>query len=904
MKNVAYLFFIFMATISLGCSDQDPVQAPIIQPDAGLTPGCGTMAACAPGDICRNGMCVPDVQTCNPPCAVGEVCDRATLTCRTEEDGLCESDAECAVGFCINGGCRDVDCVRDENCSENEYCEANRCLPATVQCADGDGDGYGVGPDCLGIDCDDTRADVNPGVIENGETLCDDEIDHDCDGSPALCGDTDADSDGVTQRAGDCDDADPNVSPERPEVPYNGKDDDCDEATSDTDVDGDGTPGAADGNGEDCNDRDVNIYPGAPEIAGDGIDQDCDGVDREPTAEDGDMDGFTEQDGDCDDGDANINPGAVEEPYNGKDDDCDETTLDNDLDMDGVPFPEDCADNDRAVSPNIEEIYYNGVDDDCNEATVDNDADDDGYTFGENGTDCNDQAAAVNPGAEEVAYNGEDDDCNADTKDDDLDGDGYPLETDCDDGNELVNPGIVEDAETNCGDEIDHDCRGGDVECDESAIDTDMDGIPDDQDCAPNDADIPGPREIVNNGLDDDCDPTTIDLCADDVFDEASSNGIAENASPVSDGNTRAAQYGSLELCTGDEDWYRIEVPQGSGLEVDLFFQHADGDVDVSLYRLLDGERQLVDSGFSVTDNETAYLRRADATATYLIKVFSFQPTATVSYSMGVNIFNECVDDEAGLFRGEHNDTPSEAISLPDVRTVRQICDYDDDYYTFTLDQAQRVRLDLIFDDSDGDLDMTLSGDSLTREIRSWTTSDNEVIDEELEAGTYIVRIFGFRANQNAYRLFQTSGIVSSTIIEFTGDGRAIPDSSNGMPGRLTVDIPVAAPAGSLIRMVTIRSMDLNHEYLPDLRLTAQWDGVDVAVLWNRQGASNGSDGGEDDDISDIIGGRDIVFNNRNYPAFAGLPADGTFTLIIEDLAVQDTGSLDVLELEVEYFIP
>ena len=537
--------------------------------------------------------------------AVGEVCDRATLTCRTEEDGKCELDSECETGFCIGERCQDVDCVRDENCNAGEYCEENQCLPAAVECADGDGDGYGIGPDCLGLDCDDTRADVNPGVRENGQLLCDDEIDHDCDGTPALCGDVDADNDGITVRAGDCDDNDPEVNPERAETPYNNKDDDCDEATSDSDVDGDGFAGGLNGTGDDCDDRDITRYPGAPEIAGDGIDQDCDGEDRVATEEDLDMDGFSEQDGDCDDNDATVNPGATEVEYNGKDDDCDETTLDNDLDMDGVPFPEDCDDTKRAVNPNIEEIYYNGTDDDCDENTVDDDADGDGYPFGENGTDCNDQGRERKPCAMEIPYNGEDDDCNEATVDDDLDGDGFPIETDCNDEDANVNPEIVEDANTNCGDDIDNDCIGGDIACGIEVTDTDMDGVPDEQDCAPMNPEVPGPREIVNNGIDDDCNPETIDECPDDVFDQARSNGNPVTASAVADGNTRSAQYGALKLCASDRDWYTIDVAQGSGLEVDLFFSDEEGDLDARLYKVTDDGLQFVDNGFTVTDDET-----------------------------------------------------------------------------------------------------------------------------------------------------------------------------------------------------------------------------------------------------------------------------------------------------------
>jgi len=72
----------------------------------------------------------------------------------------------------------------------------------------------------------------------------------------------------------DCDDSDPLVNPAALEIPCNGVDEDCRDASPDNaDNDGDGV-----GVCDDCNDQNPLVYPESEEICFDGFDNDCDGV--------------------------------------------------------------------------------------------------------------------------------------------------------------------------------------------------------------------------------------------------------------------------------------------------------------------------------------------------------------------------------------------------------------------------------------------------------------------------------------------------------------------------------------------------------------------------------------------------------------------------------------------------
>ena len=341
---------------------------------------------------------------------------------------------------------------------------------------------------------------------------------------------TDADADGFSSCAGDCDDARAAVHPGAAEA-CDGLDNDCDGITDEGFPDND-TDGYA--NCNDCSNSNPAINPGAPELCN-GVDDNCDGVVDQP---DFDQDGFDGCSADCNDLNAAARPGAPE-VCNGFDDDCDGLADEGfaDADSDGYLVCNDCNDSNPAIHPHATEIC-NGVDDDCNTLIDEGfDGDSDGVTTCAG--DCNDTNPSIRPNAVEQC-NGIDDNCNniVDTDAPDPDNDGYGQCVDCAPGNPFIHPGAPEL------------CNGQDDNCDLVVDDIDADGDgylgcggPDCRDLDP--AVHPGATEVCN-GVDDNCN-ISIDEGPD-------ADGDGYNICFECDDGNPAIHPGAAETCNGIDD--------------------------------------------------------------------------------------------------------------------------------------------------------------------------------------------------------------------------------------------------------------------------------------------------------------------------------------------------------------
>ena len=523
-------------------------------------------------------------------------------------------------GFNSDEDCDDTDANVNPDAIEIANNDIDEDCDGMIWIIDNDNDGFNSDEDC-----DDDNDLINPDAPE----LCD-MIDNNCngttdenlnfvtyyfDGDMDGYGDTNNSLDDCTPPAGyslepgDCDDSNADLNPGNQEIPYNGIDDDCDLNTADDDLDGDGY-----GIADDCDDQNSMINPGAQEIPYNGLDDDCN-----PASLDDDLD----QDGyplesDCNDNDSSLYLNA---PCDDQDICTDDDVIDEncnclgtfkDTDGDGFCNAEDCRPNNPSFYPGAPELC-DGFDNDC-DGEIDNgltfityyvDVDEDGFGapgsaftdcqelngYVQNDDDCDDLNTAINPDAIEIPNNDIDENCDGIIEIIDIDGDGINSDEDCDDNNATVYP----DAQEIC-DHLDNNCDGT---IDEGLtlmiyyVDGDMDGYGDGDnlvvdcvqppgtstepnDCNDQDSNIfPGNTETPYNGIDDDCDPLTLDDDLDQDGFGISEDCDDENAN-IYPGAPEIPENDIDEDCNGS-DWVITDIEEVEQFSISVFPNPTNG---------------------------------------------------------------------------------------------------------------------------------------------------------------------------------------------------------------------------------------------------------------------------------------------------------------------------------------
>jgi hypothetical protein len=231
----------------------------------------------------------------------------------------------------------------------------------------------------------------------------------------------------------------------------------------------------------------------------------------------------------------------------------------------------------------------------------------------------------------------------------------------------------------------------------------------------------------------------------------------ADDAFEDNDDRLHAANLGTLtsrtlstNLALADRaDWYRFRLdraPDASG-DVQIRFQHAQGDLDLSLY---DAQGRLVRRSNGTRNSERVSLAGLSS-GEYDLLVYGYRGAMNPRYALEINPGNVPVDDSF-----EENDSLAQAANLGKLdspRTVSNLVLADGhDWYQFQWNGSSRTGsyVAVAFQHSRGDLDLGVydATGRLVTQSDGVTNSERVPLDG-LAAGTYYVDVHGYAGATN-----------------------------------------------------------------------------------------------------------------------------------------------------------
>lgn len=205
----------------------------------------------------------------------------------------------------------------------------------------------------------------------------------------------------------------------------------------------------------------------------------------------------------------------------------------------------------------------------------------------------------------------------------------------------------------------------------------------------------------------------------------------------------------NLHVCSRDEDWYAVELGAGDGLTATLFFDDAQGDLDM---QIRDESNRVLATATSITNNEEATVGSVEEPGLYYVRVYGYA-NSSGDYQLNLEQISggtSCEDDSQ-----EPNDSRERAVPLSsnNLRNLR-ICPNDDDWYALEVEAQEVIDVEATFTHADGDIDIAVV-DPNGATLRSGTsTNDNEsLVVRATTSGTHYVRVYGFRDATNSYTL-------------------------------------------------------------------------------------------------------------------------------------------------------
>ncbi len=216
----------------------------------------------------------------------------------------------------------------------------------------------------------------------------------------------------------------------------------------------------------------------------------------------------------------------------------------------------------------------------------------------------------------------------------------------------------------------------------------------------------------------------------DDLYE--SNNDINSSAELLSYG-----EYSDLTCL--NPDFYNITLPADVWINISLYFENINGDIDLYLYNSSQFE---IAWSESYTDNEFIFYY-IDIAGIYYIEVYDYE--INLNYTLCVNETTQVWDDQY-----EQNDWLDEPVNLPIGASYTNLTAIDWDVFAISVSWGYYVTIILDYNASEGDLDLYLFNNSW--DILTWSTEtgDQDIITITTTVSTqYLILVHNYENNMH-----------------------------------------------------------------------------------------------------------------------------------------------------------
>jgi len=266
-------------------------------------------------------------------------------------------------------------------------------------------------------------------------------------------------------------------------------------------------------------------------------------------------------------------------------------------------------------------------------------------------------------------------------------------------------------------------------------------------------------------------------------------NSTCVTARPLSPGF-----YSDLEAANADLDYYRVNVPAGATLTLDVLFTHANGDIDARLFNTSCGT-QLTASTSTDDDEQIVWTNVGASAVDVNANVYNFPGVGCFDYDLRVTLATDpCPSTPDDAF--EPNDTCATATTAPlTLQFGLFVSKLDPDFYTVEVEPGATFDVNVYFTHALGDIDIYVydpgidCGGGVNYLVRGFSSTDDEHVQWQntgLLTRSLVIEIqvfVGSASNCNSYSMAIDPGQGATPGVNYCDPAAA---NSTGLSGRIS----------------------------------------------------------------------------------------------------------------------